>query len=379
MIKINLNRREFYQALALASNALPNKSTLPVLESFLIEGNTDLKLTVTATDQQFYIKSSCNFTYNSDGYEKPFAFLVEGKKLVSLLKLVTSENITINVDDRLISIETESGKYIFPTMPSDEYIATEYFEGDNLSLCTLTADDINKIIKRTAFALSHDEFKPAMGGYCFDFSTNKLRVVTTDSFKLSYTTFETDFSGENSQIILPGKFIDMIHKFGIPGKLIAVSQFDKIQFVKFESFDVTCTTRIIQNKYVPYESVIPFDIPNRFVINKNELLRSIDRVSKFSDTTRRAIQLNIMEGYIDVFGNDEQDGSEATERLNAKSGITASAKFNIDNLRECLLSALPFESDEVTFLWNSAEKPFLIDDCSSGHEDDLILIMPMKG
>ena len=66
--------------------------------------------------------------------------------------------------------------------PAEEFPNTP--EVDNRKSIGISSDSLNDLIKKTLFAVSKDELKPALTGVLFRFGEEELTAVSTDGHRL---------------------------------------------------------------------------------------------------------------------------------------------------------------------------------------------------
>jgi DNA polymerase-3 subunit beta len=74
-------------------------------------------------------------------------------------------------------------------------------------------------------------------------------------------------------------------------------------------------SRLIEEKYPNYETVIPLDNERMLIVSKNEMLQSVRRVSLYSNSTTHQIRLSVGKDELRVTAEDQDFGSEAKEKI----------------------------------------------------------------
>ena len=143
----------------------------------------------------------------------------------------------------------------------------------------------------------------------------------------------------------------------------------------FENTEMIC--RLIDGKYPNYEAVIPKENPNKLVINRNQFLNSVRRVSIFSSKTTHQIRLKIAGAELNISAEDIDYSNKAEERLTCDyQGDDMQIGFNSRFLTEMLNN---LTSDDVSLemsLPNRAGILTPVDGLDEG-ETVTMLVMPV--
>ena len=162
------------------SRVISNKSTLPILDSFLfnLTGNT---LTVTASDLETTLITSLEL----DKAEGEGAVAISAKILLDTLREFPEQPLSFDINDDNLSmvIKSDTGSYNFIGQNGDEYPRIPDLSPEANSL-SIPVETINTGITKSIFATADDELRPVMNGIYFDITTEGITMVATDAHKL---------------------------------------------------------------------------------------------------------------------------------------------------------------------------------------------------
>jgi DNA polymerase III subunit beta len=392
-MKFIISVTEFQKALQITMPAIPRKLTIPVLEHLLFDlGNNSLS--VIATDQDVTIKTEVVVEVIETG-----SVLVPARKLSDILKsLGTTGSVEFNVDEENyeIKLKTISGNYSLKGLSPDEYVNTPELTGSSVPdmanvnvnsedlkdiAVQFKKEDLVKITSKTAFAVSEDEFRPAMTGILFEFKGNKMNAVTTDSFRLVRATIkvDTEIFPTDLNIILPARLAGMIANLQADTIMSFLETNKKLTHVRFDSGNNVLISRIIDEKFPPYETVIPFGTDHKANVNIKEFLQAIRRISIVTSKVTHQIKITMSENLMTLNGRDEESGDFGQEEIACNySDIEMMLGFNHRFLDEALTHMQDLTSDgNIIFRFNEQNKPVLL---NVSEEDDsiLMLIMPVR-
>ena len=121
-------------------------------------------------------------------------------------------------------------------------------------------------------------------------------------------------ANQTAEFIMPKKPLNLL-------KGILASSDDDINVeyndsnAKFSFDNVQLLCRLIDGKYPNYEAVIPKENPNKLIIDRNQFLNSVRRVSIFSNKTTHQIRLKIAGAELNISAEDVDYSNKAEERL----------------------------------------------------------------
>lgn len=380
------NTSDFQKVLSQVLPAIPPKATINVLEhlKFTLKDN---RLEIVATDQDITILCEMDVSEGSDG-----EVLVPARRLSDIVKMLTpGSEIEFILEDEgnKITLKTSNGKYAMSGLPSDEYLnlpelfaskKPNYEEGITDQQCYFTGAEISHLSNSTHFAVSTDDFRPMMSGVFFQFRGDYVNAVATDSYRLVKATIKRenqDFPRE-LDVIIPARAIDLLKKVNNEVWLSFVKSNDKLTHTRFDIGDMVFISRIIDEKFPAYESVIPTDEHASVHLSKGDVLKALKRVALFANPTTRQVRFNFEGDTLTVMGADDDTGTTARETINSDfSGENFEIAFNYKYVEEALNHTDPSEDDTVYIRFTGENKPFLMMP-EKDSEELLNLIMPVR-
>ncbi|MBI2429005.1 MAG: DNA polymerase III subunit beta [Ignavibacteriales bacterium] len=368
-MKFSVRSTDLQKALAKTVSVVPSRSTLPILENLLFDVHANT-LKVTATDLEISVSVSLEVQGSQNG-----TIAIPAKRIFDTVRALPDTNIafTIDVESNKIRMKTDNGEYTLTGESSEEFPSIPEFKGE--SEIPFEVSVLQKLIGTTLFAVSADELRPAMMGVLIQFSKNDVRTVATDGHRLVRVSNKNIASGKLSKdIIIPAKALSLIDKIAAGTDTKVAISATHVMF-KFEG--TSLISRLIEEKYPNYESVIPLDNEKKLVVNKHEMLQSVRRVSLYSNSTTHQIRLSVGSDQLKITAEDQDFGSEAKEKISCDySSDDMEIGFNSGYVVD-VLSHL--DADEVEFKLSSPNRAAIISPVTQKEgEDVLMLIMPVR-
>jgi DNA polymerase-3 subunit beta len=363
---------DLQKALQKVLPAIPAKSTIPVLEHLhtTLSGS---QLTFTATDQEITIALAIPVSGEADG-----DVLIPARQFNDLVKeLGSAGTISVRVDDAFtVFVRTPTGSFEMKGLDAAEFPLIPPFP--EAKTAKLTREDMSRMANKTVFAVSTEEYRPSMTGVFFQFDGSNATAVATDGFRLSRVTVPTRNGNGfpvDLEVIVPARAVELLRKVE-QDVTMDVSR----THARFTIGSLTITTRIIDEKYPPYQNVIPSDNDKTLVVHQREVLSAIKRVSLFANTNTRHVRFKLNEKELAVHSEDEESGGKGTETIPCDfSHEDFEVGFNYRFLEEAVKNISSDDDPDlnVRMTFSTAIRAVLI---TPGVEDSglLMLVMPVK-
>jgi DNA polymerase-3 subunit beta len=365
-MKFSVSSNELNKGLSAVIGAVPSKATLPILETILFESE-DGKLKLTATDLEISIIEYIDADIEEDG-----AVAIPARRLLETLRQLPNIPVFFDVDDRKnINFRTDKGTYKLVGDDADEFPEVPNLD-EGTSIKT-TTELMNNAIHKTLFAVSSDDLRPAMMGVYFQIGTDESKFVATDGHRLVKYTNKEITADNDVNFIIPDKALSLIQKT-IDGDECSLTVTE--DHARFKSGGTIVITRLINEQYPNYDSVIPRDNDKFLTISKEQMLSTVRRVAIFSSTTTRQIRLQLGSNKLTIRAEDLDMSSEAKETIVCEySNEEMEIGFNAKYLGDVLSN---IDDDEVTFEFSSPNRAGIVKPSEENeNEDILMLVMPV--
>ena len=309
-MKFTVSSSALLSVLAMTGKVINNKSSLPILEHFLMELK-DGVLRVTASDSETTLIG----TLEVENVELEGMVAAPAKVLLDVLKECSEMPLTFDVNENTweIKITWHSGGSSVPGANPVSYPTNKTLAEDKTEV-TMDVDTLVNGINKTIFATADDDFKPMMNGVFFNIEQNGITYVATDGHKL--VKFTTEHSGENAaSFILPKKPANLLKTMLLKEEEDVTVSFDKSNAVfTLKNYILIC--RLIEGDYPNYNAVIPAANPNKILIDRIEFLNGIKRVAVCANSATNLIRLDVADNKLTLTAQDVNFYVSANESLN---------------------------------------------------------------
>lgn len=351
------------------SKVSPARSTMPILNSILFEVK-DNKLTLRSSD----IEITMNTILPVKGIENGSIALPT--RIIFDIVNEAEEGDLIITSDTEGSSTLKTGKGVFEIMgrPGDEFPTLPKIT--NFNDVEIENSTLRRMIQKTIIAVSKDELKPALMGMLLQIRKNELRTIATDGHRL-VCMIRKDFHNEEyeGEVIIPVKFLNLLLGYldSEGTTLLSISE----NHIKVELDSTVIFSRIIDEHFPDYESVIPKDNDRIINADVNSLLATLRRVIIFANKTTHQISLSLSKKGSKISTTNQESGTSADEEIDIEYiGEDMVVGYNAEYLKEILRN---IDTNNVVMKLKSIISACLIlPDEQQENEDFTMLLMPIR-
>ena len=236
---------------------------------------------------------------------------------------------------------------------------------------TLDASAFRAAIDQVEKAASSDDARPILTGVLMAAEEDGLRLVSTDSYRLSVRDLAgTTILGEGQKVLVPSRALKELSR--------VVGDADEITLrlgerdAGFEVGPVKVTTRLIEGDFPNYRGLIPSNHPNALTVDRETLLDAVRRVRLLAQEST-PVRLAMSSEGLELVAVT-QDVGQAHEAVEASySGDELTVAFNPEYLIDGIEVA---PGDEIILETVDELKPALLK--SSDDPNFLYLLMPVR-
>ena len=369
-MKFIVSSQSLLRSLQSISGVLNSSNTLPILDDFLVELNSNM-LSITASD----LETTMSVTLEATMADDEGAVAIPAKILLELLKTYGDTPLTFTIDKDLgIEIAADEAKFRIAGHNADEFPRAQQIEG--AEKITLPSELLLMAINKTIFATGNDDLRPAMSGVFCDLSPDSIIFVATDAHKLVKYK-RTDASAVTStNFIMAKKPLNQLKTIlAADQSEISVEYNDTNARFKFRNVDLVC--RLIEGRYPNYEAVIPTDNPNTLLVDRLSLITTLKRASFFASKSTNQIRLTITGQELFVDAEDIDFAHESRQRLNCNyDGEDMEIGFNSRFLLEMLNN---LDSENIKLELSAPNRAGILRPVERENEAEeiLMLVMPV--
>jgi DNA polymerase-3 subunit beta len=326
-MEITVSKFELLRELTATQGVVERKTTIPILSNYLFEAAGD-KLSLTATDLDLSLRTSCNAKVRKEG-----ACTVPARKLYDYVKLLPDADIAIKLlENHWVSIRCGRSNTKMVGMAKSNFPSLPVFP--SVGVIRIPTGVLRSMIAKTGFAIANEESRYTLNGALMVLKPESITMVATDGHRLAHIERSGEkFEGVSGEMktLIPKKAMDEL-------KSLLDSDVEAIDFAKDEStlfFRVgqrLLTSRQLTGQFPNYEAVLPKDISKSIALHGEELGAAIARVAQFADERSRAVRLRLEKGELKISASSTETGESEDSIEVAYDGDPIAIGFNAQYL-----------------------------------------------
>jgi DNA polymerase III subunit beta len=333
-MEFSVTKSALLNELNTTQGVVERKTTIPILSNLLVEAKGS-RLTITATDLELSIRTSCEVKIKKEG-----AGTIPAKKLLELIRLLPEGEIKFRLlENHWVEIIADKKKYKLVGMARENFPALPAMPH---ALVKIPAAVLESLIAKTKFAISMEESRYTLNGGLLILKPDTIAMVATDGHRLALAETTQKLAGLNGEVkvLIPKKAMDEVEKLSSAAGSDAQLDFAKDEsHLFFQAGHRLLISRILTGQFPNYEAVLPRDNSKTVVIERGELCDAVRRVSQLADQRSHAVKLAVSNEGIEISASSPEYG-EAKENIEKEySGDPISIGFNSTYMLDFLAAA----------------------------------------
>jgi DNA polymerase III subunit beta len=367
-MKLSLSAAELLTQLQTVTRVASARSAVQALSGVMISSSTDSPTELLATDMEIGLRVPLNAEVSQPG-----AAVLPARLLLDVARSLPAENLTMELRSAEQDVELICGPATFHlrTLRTEDFPTLPGPTAE--TRITLPCEAFVQTVARVARSASRDETRPVLTGILMSASGKELRMVATDSYRLSVkeTALETALEGSleaNIPARALGELVRIAQQAGSESLSVSVGQSQ----VVFELGDTVLSSRLIDGQFPNYRQLLPESVDHELRLATAELADVVRRISLLAQKNA-PLRLSFTEGTLTVSAQTPDVGGASEAIPVPFHGDAFDIGFNPEFLRDGLES---IETDELVLKLISPLRPGLIESPDSG--DFVYLIMPIR-
>ncbi len=289
-MQINIHKSDLNKALNIIEKALSNKNVIETLKGIKIEV-TKTNITFITSKSEIAIEYTINLDDIDIKVEKTGIIVVPGFHFINIIRKLNSNYIKIEKINNIINIHANKSHVELIELDSSSYPKINFDLNDTKDL------EINKSIlvetfNKTKYAISNNPINQMLTGLNYNFTTDSLKVFTTDSLRMIYYKVEQKYN-------IDVNFTINKHLLQDINKILEYIEEDNL-IIKITDNQCLITsntlkikTRLLDGAFPNVEKIIPTSNTFNYVINKQDILEALQRVVLLTERNESVVVAKI--------------------------------------------------------------------------------------
>jgi DNA polymerase-3 subunit beta len=280
-------------------------------------------------------------------------------------------SLELRAEQQDVELTAGSARYHLRTLRAEDFPTLPEPGGDQV--VTVPAAAFVQTIEKVSRSASKDETRPILTGILVSASAGELRMVATDSYRLSVKETQLDPPIEGTfEANVPARALDELKSVVANSGAEEIRVAQRANQVVFQAGGVVLSSRLIDGQFPNYRQLLPETFEHELTVAGDELGAVVRRISLMAQKNA-PLRLSFREGELTVSAQTPDVG-EASEPLPIPfAGEPFEIGFNPEFLRDGLES---IGAQDVVLKLISPLRPGLLE--TADGSGFLYLIMPIR-
>jgi DNA polymerase-3 subunit beta len=366
-MKISLPTADFLAQLQSVARVASTRTAVQALSGVMISAETDTA-ELLATDMEIGLRMPLTASIARSGKA-----LLPARLLLDVVRALPAEELTIELRAAEQDVELRCGGAVFHlrTLRAEDFPSLP--EASSEARVNMPLDAFVQTVERVARSASRDETRPVLTGILISAAERELRMVATDSYRLSVKRTELDAPLQGGlEANVPARALQELSRIAQQSQKTELTAGVGQNQVVFELDGVVLSSRLIEGQFPNYRQLIPESVEHELRLSTSELAEVLRRISLLAQKNA-PLRLAFGEGRLTVSAQTPDVG-EASEAIPVPfHGEPFEIGFNPEFLRDGVES---IDTEELVMKLISPLRPGLIETPDS--RDFVYLVMPIR-
>jgi DNA polymerase-3 subunit beta len=364
-MKVVTNKPALVECLGIVGKAVSSRSSIQVLSGVLVEAREE-DIIVSATDMEISIRAPLPGRVEHQG-----SLVIPARLATDIARSLPAGDIVMEQRPGETHIEIRAGESLFTlhSLPAVDFPQLPVFSAEGFSV---SKPAFIETVDRVAPSASRDETRPVLTGVLIHFMKSSVRMVATDSYRLSVKESPVESSlAEKFQAIVPARTLMELSRIAtaVADETIVIVATENQMLYRVGG--ISLVSRLIDGQFPNYRQLIPETFDYEVAVDHDELLEAVRRVGLLAQKNA-PLRLRFANNTLTVSA-ESQDVGKAHEAMPIQySGDDLEIGFNPEFL-EAGVAAVKESPVYLRFI--SPLRPGLV---KGAGEDFLYLVMPIR-
>lgn len=363
-MEIRVERKDFLASLIIGASLAGRSKVLPVLDNVKIRVK-DNNLMFISMDGDSAIQKRTGLISGSEDGE----FAVNATDLIRAFKALKDDEVTLvyTKDENTLEIKHNKGKLSLSAITTEDFPTIG--KGENGTTFSMNSELFFSWLSSAKSFVATDNVRPIMCGMYIDVRNGIASCCASDGMKMFTDSAAVDGTATDTQTVIPSTILGVMQSV-VNGTLTCSITIDSLH-TTISVDGAKLSTRNLDGRYPNFRGVIPTKQDIEVVVDKNEFVGGVSRVSICSSSTS-LVKLEVSGSNVSMEANNMEFGKSAKEDIFCNhNGNDITIGFKHDSMLNLLAN---IDSDKATLLMSTPERAIVIKD--DAFPNKVLLVMP---
>lgn len=368
-MKLIILKNNIIEGLNSVERAVSAVSNLPILKNLLIKTDGG-RILFTCTNLEIAITQTV-----------PGKIVEEGEITIPLAvfapvaKNLNAERISLEAKDNHVLVTTDNYEATIQAQNAKDFPIIPGVS-DKDKVVKMSAGKLLEALQSVFIATQYSEIRPEISGVFFHIFDNEVTLAATDSFRLAERVVKIeDVQTQQADIsmIVPYKTAEELLRF-LTNNNGDIELFIEQNQVLFKTSTKQLISRLVDGVFPEYKAIIPKQIQNEVVLNRDEFINALKLTSSFSGRGNNVtIVIGENKKFLELSAADSSVGENHYKIPIKLKGEPFTIVFNWRYLLDGLKI---YSSEDITLGVNAADRPAVLKNQTEARL--VYVVMPIK-
>ncbi len=321
------------------------KTQNPATEGILIEAKYPDTCILTTFDGNKGVRITIEAVVIEEG-----KYIVNAQKFNQTIKVMTGEDITVNIDAKLSAcISCGKSSHKMTALAPDTFPMIPDLTSDRSFIMSQAI--VKKMINQISFAMGANDPRTVLNGCYAQIRDDSITLVSCDSFKLAKVSKITTIENKNTNndahlnfnFIIPAKTVLDLQKMLSDDEESLTQIYITRKHIVFLIGEITFFSRLVDGDYIDYDRIIVKNHKIDVELDRQELIYALERAAliteeRIANSVRSHVKFDLTDALLKISAVSSA-GSTYDELEVNKNGddiiIAFNNRFLIDSIRAC--------------------------------------------
>ncbi len=362
-----VDQAEFARALRLAGRVAPARSSLPILQSILLEGEFG-RLTLTATDVDLGISTTL-----AARVETPGRVAIPARLLAEYASQLPDQPLRLCLESGNRRVRVSCGRFTAHLASADPEEFPSFPPVDESHALDLDASRLREALDRVVFAAARDGTRPVLTAVLFDFGPEGLTLAAADGLRLARVRLP-EASGNPQQLLVPARAVAECARLLSGAESVRLLPTPDARGIYLATKDTRLFTRLVEGHFPDVERVIPQSWRTRVTVEAASLRQTVRVAGIFGGGDARPVLLDAAPGRLRLLARGDETGEAKSDLPATLEGEPQAVALNTRLLADLLEAP---RSSQLELNWTSPQSPVVLREVDEAGSPDRWVVMPL--
>nr|WFD61353.1 MAG: hypothetical protein [uncultured cyanophage]WFD61422.1 MAG: hypothetical protein [uncultured cyanophage] len=292
-MKFLISQTELANSIELASKAIQNRPSHPILANILVKATEDDHIQVSGFDLSMSIEVKCPANVIDLGMG---GVTLPAGMFNSVISLIQPGDLTIEIDENAKAIiKSSTGTFEIQGLDTEEYPELPVLDGNAIKRFELPVKALLSGIKTVALCCSKEESKQILCGINIRFCPGDKSLVfaSTDGHQLMVVTNSLEDFEHEFELTIPLRTLTEVVRVAEKYEDDMVQVSVDSSMISFSIAGRKITSRLMDGTYPAYQTLIPPSFTSEVIVDTRSLIGVLERNLNYSKEGQNIVDCKI--------------------------------------------------------------------------------------